>query len=453
MSAYRPWDVDQPLLLPPSVTEFVPPSHLVHFVRDLVQRELDLSAIHARYSKDPRGNAPYHPGMLTAVLIYAYCKGVTSSRTIAAACEERVDFMALTGMQQPDFRTISDFRKLHLEGLAALFVQVLRLCREAGIAKLGHVALDGTKVKANASKRKAMSYARMKDEEPKLAALVEEMLKDAQAKDDAEDAEHGTLRGDELPAWAAKKQERLAKIRETKAALEEESKTEAERLAAERAAKERESGEKPRGREPKALSGEVDPKAQRNFTDPESRILKTSDGYVQGYNAQAAVDAEHQVIVAAGVVARQNDADQVAPMLSQIEANTGALPAELSADAGYCSEANLALLEERGVRAYVATGRQKHGASAATDEDGKKGGPLARAMRARLRRGGHASRYRLRKQTVEPVFGQIKEARGFRRFRLRGLRSVRAEWSFVCAAHNVLKLAAFGTRNPRSQAD
>jgi hypothetical protein len=356
--------------------------------------------------------------------------------------------MALTGMQQPKHSAISDFRKDNFEEFAALFVQVLRLCREAGLATLGHVALDGTKVKANASRHKAMSYGRMKEEEPKLAALVEEMLTDAQAVDEAEDKEHGEKRrGDEMPEWAARKEERLAKIREAKAALEAQAQAEAERLAAERAARERASGEKPRGREPRALSGEVDPKAQRNFTDPESRILKTGEGYVQGYNAQAAVDAASQVIVAADVVAQQNDADQVAPMLAQIEANTGERPAELSADAGYCSEENLALLERRGVRAYVATGRQRHGAAAATDEDGKRNGPLARSMRARLRRGGFRSRYRLRKQTVEPVFGQIKEARGFRRFRLRGRRKVRGEWMLVCAAHNVLKLAAFARRD------
>jgi len=445
MSAYRPWDVDQPMLLAPSVTEFVPPSHLVHFVRDLVQRELDLGAIHARYSKDPLGAAPYHPGMMTALLVYSYCKGITSSRAISSACEERVDFMALTGMQQPDFRTVADFRKLHVEALAGLFLQVLVLCRQAGLAKLGHVALDGTKVKANASKRKAMSYARMKEEEPKLAAAVAEMMTDAQTKDDAEDAEHGAeLRGDEMPAWAATKRERLAKIREAKAAIEGSAKTQAAQLRAERVA----AGKRVEGpRAPKALSGEPDPKAQRNFTDPESKILKTGDGYVQGYNAQAAVDAEHQVIVAADVVAQQNDSDQVAPMLGQIEANTGSLPREMSADAGYCSEENLALLEERGVRAYVATGRQKHGAASATDD--RRNGPLTRAMRARLHRGGHASRYRLRKQTVEPVFGQIKEARGFRRFRLRGHRKVRAEWSIVCTAHNLLKLAAWSVRGAK----
>lgn len=438
MSRYRPWIVDQPMLLPPSVGEFVKAKHLSVFVRDLVQRELDLSQIEARYSGDPRGNPPYHPGMMTALLLYAYCRGLYSSRQIAVACEERVDFMALTGMQEPDFRTISDFRKLHLDALAALFVQVLRLCREAGMAKLGHVALDGTKVKANASKHKAMSYARMQAEEPKLAAEVAQWMESSRQADETDDTEQGEdKRGDEMPEWAAEKTKRLAKIREAKASIEAQAQQNARELAAERL-----SQGKPveGGRVPKALSGEPEPKAQENFTDPESKILKTGDGYVQGYNAQAAVNAEDQVIVAADVVARQNDADQLVPMLDQIEANTGALPREMSADAGYCSEQNIAAVEEREVRGYIATGRQKHGDASATSRAGQ--GPRTTAMRARLRRGGWNSRYRLRKQTVEPVFGHIKERRGFRRFSLRGLSKVRGEWSVVCTAHNLMKLAA-----------
>jgi transposase len=445
MSRARPWIVDQPMLLPPSVGDFVKPKHLALFIRDLVQRELDLRSIEAAYSKDPRGNPPYHPAMMTALLLYAYCRGIYASRQIAIACEERVDFMALTGMQQPDFRTISDFRKLHRDALGALFVQVLRLCREAGLVKLGHVALDGTKMKANASKHKAMSYARMQELEPKLAALVEEWLKASGAADKAEDQELGEARGDEMPDWVAEKASRLAKLREAKEALESAAKQEAEELRAERVA-EGKTVEGPRA--PKALKGEVDPKAQRNFTDPESRILKTGDGFVQGFNAQAAVDAQSQVIVGADVVAQQNDADQMVAMLDQIEQNTGAQPDEISADAGYCSEENLEALDERGIRGYVATGRQERGMSSPTSREEDRKGPRSTAMRARLRRGGWRSRYRLRKVTVEPVFGQIKERRGFRRFSLRGRDKVRCEWRMVCTAHNLLKLAAkrFGER-------
>ena len=432
------------MLLPPSVGDFVKPKHLALFVRDLVQRELDLSAIERSYSKDPRGFPPYHPGMMTALLLYAYCRGIYSSRQVAVACEERVDFMALTGMQQPDFRTISDFRKLHRDALAGLFVQVLRLCREAGLAKLGHVALDGTKMKANASRHKAMSYARMKEIEPQLAAQVEEWLKASGAADKADDRELGEeIRGDEMPDWVAEKASRLAKIREAKAALECTAKEEAEELRAERI----EEGKEVEGpRAPKALAGEVDPKAQRNFTDPESKILRKGNEYVQGYNAQAAVDAADQVIVAADVVAQQNDADQLVAMLEQVEENTGSQPDEVSADSAYCSEENLEALEERGVRGYVATGRQERGMSSPTNREKDRNGPRSRAMRARLRRGGWRSRYRLRKTSVEPVFGQIKERRGFRRFSLRGLEKVRCEWRIVCAAHNLVKLAAWSQR-------
>ena len=429
------------MLLPPSVGDFVKPKHLALFVRELVQRDLDLSSIERAYSKDPRGNPPYHPGMMTALLLYAYCRGEYASRQIAIACEERVDFMALTGMQEPDFRTISDFRKQHRDALGGLFVQVLRLCREAGLAKLGHVALDGTKVKANASRHKAMSYARMKETEPLLAAQVAEWMKASGAADKADDKALGEeVRGDEMPDWVAQKASRLAKIREAKAALENGAKADAQELRAERI----EEGKPVEGaRAPKALAGEVDPKAQRNFTDPESRILRKGSEYVQGYNAQAAVDAADQVIVAADVVAQQNDSDQLVALLDQIQENTASQPGEASADSGYCSEENLAVLEERGIRGYVATGRQERGMSSPTNREKDRRGPRTRAMRARLRRGGWRSRYRLRKTSVEPVFGQIKERRGFRRFSLRGLAKVRCEWRLVCAAHNLVKLAAW----------
>jgi transposase len=445
MSRSRPWIVDQPMLLPPSVNDFVKPRHLAVFVRDLVQRELDLAAVERAYSKDPRGNPPYHPGMMTALLLYAYCRGVYASRQIAIACEERVDFMALTGMQEPDFRTISDFRKLHRAALEDLFVQVLRLCREAGLAKLGHVALDGTKVHANASKHKAMSYARMKEAEPKLAAQVEEWMKASGAADKSDDKDLGAeVRGDEMPDWVVEKQARIAKLREAKRALESAAKAEAAELRAERVGE----GKPVDGpRAPKALSGEVDPKAQRNFTDPDSKILRKGSEYVQGYNAQVAVDAAHQVIVAADVVSQQNDADQLVALLDQIEENTGARPAEVSADTGYCSEENLASLDERSIRGYIATGRQERGMSSPTNREKDRQGPRACAMRARLRRGGWNSRYRLRKVTVEPVFGQIKERRGFRRFSLRGREKVRCEWRLVCAAHNLVKLAAWSRRD------
>jgi transposase len=442
MSRYRDWAIDQPLLLPPSVSEFVPPDHLCLFVRDLARGELDLSAIERTYSRDPRGFPPYHPAMLVALLLYAYTQGIYSSRRIAKACEERVDFMALTAMQQPDFRTISDFRKRHLEALSGLFVQVLALCRDAGIAKLGHVALDGTKVPANASRHKAMSYKRMKELEPQLAAEVQEWLERSQQTDAAEDKEHGEdRRGDELPPHALAKIRKLKQMRASMKRLEQEAQEEAKRVAAERAAKEAARGKPLPGNKPKALDGIPPDKAQSNFTDPESRIMKKGSTYVQAYNAQAAVDSEHQVIVAQSLNNVQNDVDELLPLVDQIEELLDANPREVSADSNYCSEANLEGLQERGVRGYVATGRKKHGTASPTSGDTRGKGPLTQQMRTRLKRGGHRSRYRLRKQVVEPVFGHIKECRGFRRFLLRGLEQVQAEWSLLCTAHNLLKLA------------
>lgn len=428
---FRSWVVDQAWLLPPSVHDFVPAGHAAHFVRETVRESLDLSAILADY-REERGQPPYHPAMMTALLLYAYSRGVYSSRRIAKACEERLDFMAVTGLQKPDFRTISDFRKRHLSALSGLFAQVLALCRRAGLVKLGHVALDGTKIKANASKHKAMSYARMVKAEADLSAEVEAWLAQAEAADAAEDQEFGIeARGDEMPDWVANKQQRLAKIREAKAALE-----------AEAARDEPEQAPKRPGRKAKPPSAVPADKAQRNFTDPDSRILKTKDGFVQGYNAQAAVDAGHQIIVAHGLTNSTSDQGQLEPMLAAIEAAAGARPKELSADAGYCSEDNLKALEARAIRGYIATGRQKHGAPAAVAPRAAPAASLRAAMATRLKRGGRRSRYRLRKITVEPVFGQTKEGRGFRQFLLRGLDKVAHEWGLVCMAHNLTKLAA-----------
>jgi len=425
---YRAWEPEQRWLLPPAVQEFVPPGHLAHFIRDLVRDELDLSAILAGY-EDERGQPPYHPVMMTALLLYAYCQGVYASRRIAQACEHRLDFMAVTAMGRPDFRTISDFRKRHLPALSGLFTQVLRLCATAGLVKLGHVALDGTKIKANASKHKAMSYGRMKQAEATLAAEVAGWLAQAAAADAADDAALGReQRGDELPAWVQEKQQRLAKLRAAKAALEAE--------AAQHAAAERGPDEPPEAPPPAPPD-----KAQRNFTDPDSRIMKGPDGFVQAYNAQAAVDAASQVIVAQFVTPQATDAPQFEPLVAQIKANTGRQAAEVSADAGYCSEHNLRVAQRRHIRAYIATGRQRHGQASATKARAASGGLVA-AMRHRLRRGGWRSRYRLRKGTVEPVFGITKHVRGFRQFLLRGATQVAGEWSLVTTAHNLHKLAA-----------
>jgi transposase len=430
---FREWPVDEQWLFPPSVRELVPEKHLAHFVREVVREQLDLSAILDCYQEE-RGYPPYHPVMMTAVLLYGYSQGVYSSRRLARACEQRVDFMAVTGMQKPDFRTISDFRLRHREALDGLFGQVLTLCQQAGLVKLGHVALDGTKVQANASKHAAMSYGRMKKAESELKAVVAKWFEEAERIDAEEDELYGKdKRGDELPDWVADKQERIKKIVEAKAALEAEAKAKA---AAEEPKKSR------RGRPPKTPPGTPKDSDQRNFTDPDSRIMKNKDGFIQAYNCQAAVDADSQVIVAQSTSNHANDVGELMPLVRQIKELTGRQAEELSADKGYCSEENLKGLKRHHVSGYVATGRQKHGTASATSEAPLPNDSYRTEMRERLRRGGWRSRYRLRKQTVEPVFGQMKEARGFRRFLLRGLTKIRVEWSLVCTAHNLLKLAA-----------
>ena len=422
---FRPWDVDQVWLLPPSIQELVPPGHLSHFVRETVRDGLDLSAILGSYAEE-RGYPPYHPGMMVALLLYAYSQGIYSSRRIARGCEERLDFAAVTGMQRPDFRTVSEFRRRHLGALSGLFVQVLKLCQAAGLVKLGHVALDGTKIKANASKHKAMSYRRMKQAEAALAAEVQGWLSQAAQADTAEDRQLGAeRRGDEMPDWVADKQQRLAKIRAAKAALEAEARAAAGDDDADGGGK---------------AEATVPDKAQRNFTDAESRIMKTKDGFIQGYNAQAAVDSEAQVIVACGLTNAGSDQAQLVPLVEAVRANTGRHADEVSADAGYCSADNLRRLAWRRIEAYIATGRQRHGTAAAVGRREHRPGIVA-TMALKLKRAGHRSRYRLRKQLPEPVFGQIKQARGFRQFLLRGIEKVSGEWAMICTAHNLLKLA------------
>ena len=421
--SFREWNVEQHWLLPPSVMDFVPADHIAHFIRDTVREQLDLSEILAPYEKEERGYPPYNPVMMTALLLYAYCQGVYSSRRIARGCEERMDFMAVTGLNRPDFRTVSDFRKRHLQALQGLFVQVLTLCQQAGLVKLGHVSLDGTKVKANASKHKAMSYERMRETEKRLRHEVREWFRQAKSADEAEDRLHGgTRRGDEMPGWVADKQQRITKIREAREALE------AEARAAGQAA--------------------AEPKAQRNFTDPESRIMrKSGKEYVQAYNAQAAVDSTAQVIVAQSLSNSATDVQQLAPTLKQIKQNTGRQAQEFSADAGYCSEGNLAVLARHHVDSYIATGRQRHHQASPTGRRRATAGTRVAAMRTKLARAGRRSRYRLRKSVVEPVFGQIKQARGFRQFMLRGLKKAQGEWSLICTVHNLLKLAK-AMKNP-----
>jgi transposase len=423
---YRPYCPDQMFLLPPSLQDWLPENHLCYFVSDVVD-QLDLSAIELYYETDDRGQPPYHPRMMTKVLVYAYCVGIFSSRKIQKRLIEDVAFRVLAAGNQPDFRTISDFRKIHLKSLEGLFQQVLRLALQAGAIKLGRVALDGTKVKANASKHKAMSYARMKQDQRSLREEVRKLLAQAQAADDQEDKQYGKDKsGDELPDELNRRETRLKKIREAKRALEERAREEA---AADGKSKEEAKDAKPKD------------KAQYNFSDPESRIMKGADGFVQAYNAQAVVESTTQLIVAQAVTQEANDKQQVAPMVEAIEQQAGQKPEQLLADSGYCSEKNLEHLEDKGIDAYLATERQKHGGKAAS-----KHGPLPPGanrvdhMRRKLQTKVGAAIYAARKAIVEPVFGQIKRARGFRQFSLRGIEKVQAEWALVCTTHNILKI-------------
>jgi transposase len=460
---FRAWKIDEPLLLPPLVQDFVAEDHLARFVVSLVRDDVDLAEIAGSYESE-RGQPPFDPVMMTALLLYSYCCGIYSSRRIAGACRERVDFMSIVGFDAPDFRTVSEFRRRHLKALGALYGQILHLCEAAGLVRLGHVALDGTKIKANASKHKAMSYERMEKRAAELAAEVAEWLAVAEATDAEEDKRYGADKtGEEMPDWIADKKRRAERIRRAKAELEAEAKAAAEAKleAAAEAQQQREAeGRKKSGRTAAPPSTTPDPKAQKNFTDPQSRIMKSKDGFVQAYNAQIAVDSQAQIIVAQDVTQSAVDSGQLVPMTDAVETNLGRKPEQLSADAGYCSEANLEALENRDIDGYVATGRARDAvaghlegeAAVAPLAPGPASQPAAEpkpaaaptrveAMRAKIKAGGHTSPYRLRKQLPEPVFGQIKQARGFRQFLMRGFEKVRGEWAMVCTAHNLLKLA------------
>ena len=344
---FRAWAIDQTQLLPAAVVDYVPADHPAQFVVALAREHLDLSEIVASY-KSGFGQPPFDPRLMTALLLYAYCPGLYSSRRIAKACAERVDFMMIVAHDAPDFHTIADFRRRHLPALGRLFLQVLKLAEKAGLAKLGHVALDGAKIKANASKHKAMSYEHVKTRETELRAEVDRWLEAAQAADEQEDKLHGaSRRGDEMPGWIADKQKRLAKIREARQALEAEAAAAAAAKAeAERAAEEKRKAEKRKrsGPVPRPPSKEPDPRAQRNFTDPDSRVLLTKDGFIQGCNAQAAVDGAKLIIVAHGLTQSMSDCPQLVPLVDAVRANLGRKPREISADAGYCSEDNLLAL-------------------------------------------------------------------------------------------------------------
>jgi transposase len=444
---FRPYNPDQLLLLPPDMTHWLPEDHLVYFIRDVVG-QMDLSAVYASYDGSKGGYPAYHPEMMVALLIYGYCVGIPSSRKIEKATHELIPFRVLTADQHPDHDTIAEFRRRHLEALAALFVQVLRLCQKAGLVKLGHVSLDGTKVRANASKHKAMSYARMEKSIVELEAEVKRLLAKADAIDEVEDAQYGKGRhGDELPEELRFKQGRLSRIKEAKAVLEHEARERAqqERLDQEKKRPDREASGGRRGRPPKAPSEKPEGKAQYNFTDPESRIMKdgATKSFEQSYNCQAAVDGHCQVIVATGVSQEANDKEQLEPMVERLKSNLeGAKPGQMTADSGYFSEGNVDYLLQEQIDGYVATGRMKHGEQPLPAPRGRipRDASLKERMTRKLRTLKGRAIYARRKEISEPVFGQIKQVRGFRQFLLRGLRKVSAEWDLICLGHNMLKL-------------
>ena len=421
---YRAYLPEQDLLLPPSLRDWLPEDHLAYFVSDVVD-QLDLSAIESVYEDEERGQPPYHPRMMTKILLYGYCVGVFSSRRIEKRLVEDIGFRVIAAGNEPDFRTISDFRKLHLPALQGLFDQVLQIALQAGTMKLGRVMLDGSKVKANASKHKAMSYGRMQEDEKRIKEEIKRLLAEAEATDAEEDARYGRdRRGDELPAELARRETRLQKIQEAKRALEERAREQA----------------KSKGQPEEKTKPEA--KMQYNFTDPESRIMKAGDGFEQAYNAQVAVEPDFQLIVGQLVTQDANDKQQLKPVVEAMREQSGQKPAEVVSDSGYCSDANLQYLEQKKIEGFVATDRESY---RDRSQPGPRG-PLPKEatrvdrMRRKLQTKVGAAIYSKRKTVVEPVFGQIKQVRGFRQFLLRGLEKVKGEWAMVCLTHNILKL-------------
>src|SRR6266404_2031874 len=435
----RPYFPEQDFLLPPSLREWLPEDHLSYFVSDLLD-QLDLSQIEQHYEREERGYPPYHPRMMTKVLVYGYCVGVFSSRRLEKRLSEDIAFRVLAAGNEPDFRTISEFRRIHLKALEGLFVQVLQLALKLGAMKLGRVAIDGTKIKANASKHKAMSYERMLREEQRLREEVKQLLAEAEQTDKDEDKRYGrNRRGDELPAELGRREERLKRIAEAKKALDARARAEAEQKDQNSDKNGRPGAGSKRGRR---AAAQPKPKAQHNFTDPESRIMKGPDGFVQAYNAQAAVEPALQLIVGQALTQQANDKQQLIPMIERVREQAGQKVQQVLADSGYCSEENLRKAAKKKVDLYVATGKQKHNQPVPSSPRGRipKSATLVERMKCKLMSKAGQGIYARRKTIVEPVFGQIKQAQGFRQFLLRGVDKVRSEWALVCATHNMLKL-------------
>ena len=443
---FKSCDRKQMLLLPPSLLDWLPEGHLAHFILDVVE-QLDLSKIYASYKGDGRGQPPYEPSMMTALLFYAYCTGVPSSRQIEKRTHEDIAFRVIAANRHPDHDSICEFRKRHLKALAGLFVQILRLCQQAGLVKLGHVALDGTKIKANASKHKAMSYGKMKKKKEELEKEIDELLKNAEAVDKEEDKKYGKgKKGWDLPDELKRRETRLEKIKEAMSALEKEAEQQAAEKQKTKEAQTQNTNGSASQSPPVVLPSD---KAQRNFTDPDSRIMKVSstNSFEQCYNGQAIVDDSSQVIVAAGLSQHANDVEEVEPILDILEENLGGIPhhTAITTDAGYFSETNLMLSEDALLNPFMATQKMKHG-EVLPQVRGRI--PQDMTPKDRMRRKLSTKKgqeiYSKRKSTVEPVFGQIKHVRGLRQFSLRGFANTSAEWQIWCLTHNILKMYRHG---------
>ena len=479
---FRRFEPDQVLLLPPSLDEWLPADHLARFVAELVDGVLDLSGIYADYT-EARGYPPYEPRVMVRLLVYGYTTGVRSSRAIERRCADDVAFRYLAAGQGPDFRSIAKFRRRHLDALAGLFVQTLQLATQMGLVRMGRVALDGTKLRANASKHKAMSYQRLVEREAMVAAevdrlreLTDGMLADAEATDAAEDARFGADgREADLPGELARREVRLAKMRAAKQALEaeaaERARAHAEASERDRQARDADDGDDDPGGgdsvggggaaavdeaavvaagERAAARATPKPTAQRNFTDPDAHIMKNADGaFIEAYNGQAVVDEAAQIIVAADVTTCASDCPSLTPMLDQTQHNTGVAPGQALVDAGYCSEGNLAAaadrLAEHGTEVLMATGRLKHGDVPATPRGRiPKNATRKQRMARKLRTKPGRAAYARRKAIAEPVFGQIATCQDGKRLLLRGLAGARGEWLLTCAGHNLRKLFTHG---------
>jgi transposase len=441
MKEFRAYEPGQGYLLPPSPKDWLPEGHLAHFIDQLVD-QLDLGAIYASYEEE-RGQPPYHPRMMVKVWLYAFARGIRSSRRVEQALHEDVAFRMLSGNQQPDHWTLSEFRRRHLPALGDLFVQTVELAARAGLVKLGHLAIDGTKIKANASKHAAMSYGRMKQEEERLRQEIERYFRETEATDKEEEGRYGSRQAEELPQHLKTAERRLQAIQEAKRALEEEAR---QRAQAEQEERKREAEQQGKTYRPRKGPQEARPKAraQRNFTDPDSRIMKSSDkAFIQGYNAQAAVDTESQIIVGCELTNEAGDVSQMAPLVREVERVTGRRPREVLADAGYWSEKNVQFLTKRGIEALIPPDKVRHRMWREEEPPPPPPSPeasLREVMRYKLKLRENKERYRMREKTVEPTFGQIKEGRGLRQFLLRGMAKVRALWRLDCAVHNLLKL-------------